>query len=319
MARLTPLDLADARRLLADYGLELVTWQSLEAGSVNSNFSGTTSDGRKLFARIYEEQGPDGAEREVALLEALHAAGVPVALPLRLRDGRPVHSFAGKAFAVYPFVEGESLCQRRVTARVAEQVGKALALVHCASPTVPWLGEGRFRLEDLRKRLDRVDRSGRADLAEASRRVRQLMDHYEPKRIPGLPSGLIHGDLFRDNVLFRGETIAALLDFESASRGVFAYDVMVTVLAWCFGDHLDLDLAGALLEGYRRVRPLRADELKALPIEGAFVCLRFATTRLTDFSLRVPEGTPPIRHYQRFLARLEAIEQGALAPLVGGV
>ena len=55
MARLTPLAFSDARRLLADYGLELTTWQPLDAGSVNSNFSGTTSDGRKFFARIYEE------------------------------------------------------------------------------------------------------------------------------------------------------------------------------------------------------------------------------------------------------------------------
>lgn len=319
MARLTPLAFSDAGRLLADYGLELATWQPLDAGSVNSNFSGTTGDGRKFFARIYEEQGPEGAEREVALLEALHAAGVPVALPLRLRDGRRVHRFAGKPFAVYPFVEGDILCQRRVTAAATEQVGEALARVHRVDAAVPGLGEGRFRLDDLRKRLDRVDESGRADLVEAARRVRRLMDHYEPQRSAGLPCGIIHGDLFRDNVLFRGGTIAALLDFESASRGVFAYDVMVTVLAWCFGDDLDLDLAGALLEGYRRVRPLASEELRALPVEGAFVCLRFATTRLTDFSLRVPEGTPPIRHYQRFLARLEALKQGALAPLIGGV
>ena len=73
----------------------------------------------------------------------------------------------------------------------------------------------------------------------------------------------------------------------------------------------------ALLEGYRGVRALQSEELRALPVEGAFVCLRFATTRLTDFSLRTPEGTPPVRHYQRFLARLEALEQGALTPLIG--
>lgn len=318
MAQLTPLAFSDAHRLLADYGLDLAAWQSLAAGSVNSNFTCTTTDGRRFFARIYEEQGVEGAERELALLEALDASGVPVALPLCLCDGGRVQRFAGKPFAVFPFVEGDILCQRRVTPAACERVGEALARVHLANPSVPGLGEGRFRLDDLRQRLQRVDTSGRADLAGASLRVRRLMDVYEPKRPAGLPGGLIHGDLFRDNVLFRDGAIAALLDFESASRGVFAYDVMVTVLAWCFGGELDLDLAGALLEGYRRVRPLQPEELRALPVEGAFVCLRFATTRLTDFSLRVPEGTPPIRHYQRFLARLEALEQGALAPLIEG-
>jgi homoserine kinase type II len=220
---------------------------------------------------------------------------------------------------VYPFVEGEILCQRRVDEAAAAEVGRALARVHLASPEVPGLGEGRFRLADLRERLLRVDASGRRDLKEAADTVRRLMDHYEPQRSSGLPGGVVHGDLFGDNVLFREGRVVALLDFESASRGVFAYDVMVTMLAWCFGDELDVQLAGALLRAYHAVRPLTGPELDALVTEGAVVCLRFATTRLTDFSLRVPEGTAPTRHYGRFLARLEALERGALAPLLASL
>lgn len=312
MAQLTPLTAGEAQSLLADYDLRLVSWRPLEAGSVNSNFAFDTADGRRFFARIYEEQGADGAEMESILLEALHGAGVPVALPLRTKDGRRVHSAQGKPFAVYPFVEGEILCQKRVDENACEQVGRALATVHHASPEIPGLGGGRFRLEDLRVRLQRVDASGRRDLMAAADQIRQLMDRYEPRRPSGLPAGLIHGDLFRDNVLFRDGSIAALLDFESASRGVFAYDIMVTVLAWCFGDDLDERLVAALLRGYQSVRRLQPEEREALAVEGAFVCLRFATTRLTDFSLRVPEGAEPLRHYRRFLERLAALEAGVL-------
>jgi homoserine kinase type II len=286
---------------------------------VNSNFSFTTKDGEQFFARIYEEQGREGAEAEFALLEALSARGVPVALPRKRLDGQRVHAFAGKPFAVYPFVEGEILCQGRVDESACRQVGAALARVHLASDAVPAIGAGRFRLSDLRERLGRVDASGRKDLIAAADRVRELMAQYEPKRPAGLPEGVIHGDLFRDNVLFRGGAIAALLDFESASRGVFAYDVMVTLLAWCFGDDLDAKLAGAMLRAYHEVRPLMDAERAALPLEGAIVCLRFATTRLTDFSLRVPEGVAPGRHYGRFLARLEALERGALAEILASL
>lgn len=316
MARLTPLSAAEAERLLLDYGLSLAEWRPLDAGSVNSNFSFTTREGQRFFARIYEEQGVAGAEAEFALLEALAAQGVPVALPRRLRDGRRVHQFAGKPFAVYPFVEGEILCQGRVDEAACRAVGRALAAVHLASSAAPSLGGGRFQLSDLRVRLERVDASGRTDLIAAAGEVRRLMDRYEPLRAVGLPSGLIHGDLFRDNVLFRDRDIAALLDFESASRGVFAYDVMVTVLAWCFGDDLEPRLAGALLSAYHALRPLSTEERDALTTEGAFVCLRFATTRLTDFSLRTPAGVAPGRHYGRFLARLEALERGALAEVL---
>ena len=104
----------------------------------------------------------------------------------------------------------------------------------------------------------------------------------------------------------------ALLDFESACAGNFAYDLMVTALAWCYGSEFDLGLVRALFAGYRAARPVPLGEVNAMKSEGALACLRFATTRLTDFSLRVPEGALPGRDFQRFLARLSAIDAGAL-------
>jgi homoserine kinase type II len=129
-----------------------------------------------------------------------------------------------------------------------------------------------------------------------------------------VPTGVIHGDLFRDNVLFQGDDIAALLDFESASHGPLVFDLMVTILAWCYREAFDAALVHALLSAYVRRRPLERAERAALPVEGALACLRFATTRITDFSMRAPAGTPPLRDYRRFLARLEALEHGMLDP-----
>jgi homoserine kinase type II len=123
---------------------------------------------------------------------------------------------------------------------------------------------------------------------------------------------VVHGDLFRDNVLWQGQELVALLDFESAFHGPFLYDVLVTMAAWCYRDAFDLELAKALAEGYGAERPLEAHEKRALRVEGALGMLRFATTRITDFSLRVPKGEKPVRDYRRFLARLSYIENGAL-------
>jgi homoserine kinase type II len=127
-----------------------------------------------------------------------------------------------------------------------------------------------------------------------------------------LPSGIVHGDLFRDNVLFRDGTIVALLDFESAFHGPFVYDLLVTIAAWCYRSSFELEQARALVEGYESVRPLEPAERGALRTEGALACLRFVTSRITDFELRAAPGAPPLRDYRRFLARLEAIEAGAL-------
>ena len=102
--------------------------------------------------------------------------------------------------------------------------------------------------------------------------------------------------------------MSALLDFESASDGTFAYDLMVTVLAWCVGDDLDVARARAMREGYEQVRPLEERERRGLAAEGAFAALRFAVTRITDFGMRTaPAGPPPARDWRRFMMRFEKL------------
>jgi homoserine kinase type II len=312
MALLTDLSLASAAPLAKLFDLDLTHIEPLSAGSVNSNFRLTDSAGKIYFARLYEEQDHAGALREHALVRALDDAGVPVVRARQTLAGGTLADYQGKAFAVFPWVEGEILCQARVTPAACSALGAALARVHLCSARAPRLPEGRFRIPDLRQRLKRVALAGRSSLAAAVTAIAQRLDYYEGARVMQLEQGICHGDLFRDNVLWHGPRLSALLDFESACAGNFAYDLMVTTLAWCYGSEFELGLVQALFDGYRGVRPLTAAEARALPSEGAVACLRFATTRLTDFSLRVPDGAQPGRDFQRFLVRLSAIEQGAL-------
>ena len=313
MALLTELPLAEARVLGRAYGVELASLEPLSLGSVNSNFRAVASDGRVLFARLYEEQGIAGARAEVALLAALARAGskVPEALPLA--GELPLH--AGKPFVVFPWVAGEILCHARVDTAACERVGAALARVHLASAGAPKLGPGRFGPGDMLARLARVqgETTSPALLADVAR-VQALYAEYVPARSSVLPSGIVHGDLFRDNVLFANGEIQALLDFESAFHGPFVYDLMVTIAAWCFKDAFELPLVHAMVAGYQAVRPLSAEERAEAVVEGALGCLRFATSRITDFELRTPPGALPARDFRRFLGRLSAITSGALAP-----
>jgi homoserine kinase type II len=312
MALLTELSLASAIPLARAFGLQLVRVEPLTQGSVNSNFRLTDAAGRVYFARLYEEQDHAGALREHALVAALDDAGVPVVRALTNQEGGSLSDFEGKAFAVFPWLDGEILCQGRVTVAACRELGAALGCVHLCSSRAPTLPEGRFRISDLRERLKRVEAAGRPSLLPAVSRIRERLDHYQSVRAPNLAQGICHGDLFRDNVLWQGPRLSALLDFESACSSNFAYDLMVTALAWCYGGQFELPLVQALFDGYRSVRPVPAVEVAALRSEGAIGCLRFASTRLTDFSLRVPDGAQPVRDYQRFLARMSAIESGAL-------
>jgi homoserine kinase type II len=132
------------------------------------------------------------------------------------------------------------------------------------------------------------------------------IEALDPRAAPR-DQGLIHGDLFRDNVLWEGDALTALLDFESASLGSFGFDLLVTVLAWCYGDALDLALARRMVEGYRAERALSAREVAELPEAARRAALRFTVTRVTDFELRRGAGGV-YKDYRRFLGRLQALE-----------
>ena len=128
--------------------------------------------------------------------------------------------------------------------------------------------------------------------------------------------GLIHGDLFRDNVLWAPGPevrVGALLDFEQASGGSMAYDLAVCLNDWCWTGAPRLELCAALLDGYQRVRPLSAGDRAALPVEVRAAAARFTITRITDVYLANVDQ--PDKDFRAFLARAEAWRGQALGQL----
>jgi homoserine kinase type II len=323
MALLTPMTLEAARQIGREYGLDVVDVEALRVGSVNSNFRFRTRSGSSVFARVYEEQGPAGAAAELRMLSELRRLGVPTAAPLSRRDGGHAASHQGKPVGVVPWIEGEILCLGRITEAVARRLGRALAKVHASGASLDQIPEGRFGLKGLVSRLDAIEHATERFSADVAF-IRERLARHAAIPSDALPRGLIHGDLFRDNALWRRVggvsteqfELVALIDFESASEGVFVYDLMVTVHAWCYGSEFDAKLVRALIDGYSAVRPLRREEFLAMGTQGALAALRFATTRITDFSMRAAPGEAPARDYRRFLARLQAIENGALDSII---
>jgi homoserine kinase type II len=309
MAVLTAIDEADAEALLVAYGLgALRGLEGVAGGSVNSNFA-VESERGKVFLRLYEEQGLAGATLETAMLERLGAAGVPTPPPLLRLDGGFVSLVRAKPAALFPWRDGVIRCQAGVTPEDTRRVGAALAQVHVAAAREP-AREGRFRFEDLEHRLELIAASGNATFVAILPSLRSVLEQAHRARNADLPRGLVHGDLFRDNVLWDADgRIAALLDFESACADAYAYDFMVTVLSWCFGDDLDRERAGALREGYESVRPMGEAEKRGLCSEGSFAALRFTITRITDYAMRSGvQGPRVIKDWRRFMKRFEKLQ-----------
>lgn len=305
MAILTVPTDADVDAFVAAYDLgDLRSSRGIEAGTVNSSYALDLARGR-YFLRIYEEQGHAGAEAEADLLVHLAERGVPTPKPVRAKDAATVRTLAGKPAVLFPWVDGDMLCLRAVTPAAGRLVGAALARMHLAgAPEGSPLGAGRFGATDLAARCDRVATSKDPVAASKAEELRAAITAAGKARRTDLPAGLVHGDLFRDNVLWHEGRIAALLDFESAHLGPFAYDIVVMILSWSFRDapSFDLAVARSIVDGYRTVRDLGASEREALYDEAIFGSLRFTITRITDDAIRVG------KKWQRFVERREAIE-----------
>lgn len=307
MALHTPLTPADAERVCHAYGLGgCAAVAPVVAGSVNSNYVLTTPAG-PVFLRVYEEQEADGVAFEWEALAHLAAAGVPVAAPLAGPAPGAVR-VAGKPAALFPFVVGVELCRRQVTAAHLAALGRALAAAHLAAPTFGRRRAGRFTLPRLVERLDRVDLAAHPALAADVALLRgTLAELLAEGADASLPEGLIHGDLFRDNVRWRDGRPVALLDWESACTGPLALDVLVVAHAWAYSDGFEWPLARAFLRGYESARPLGAAERASLRWLGRAAACRFAVTRITDFYLRPDAAQGGYRDYRRFLARLRDV------------
>ena len=308
MAVLTAIDPSEAQEIAKAHGLgDLRSLEGIAAGSVNSNFS-VVLGGVRFFLRVYEERDLAGARGEAAMLERLARAGVPTPAPLRRLDGEHVSVLRGKPAALLPWRQGSMRCQAAVTPNDTRLVGRELARIHVAGATEA-CELGRFRYEDLRGRLRAIEKRADGRFVEVVPRVSDALNRAHAARDTGLPHGLIHGDLFRDNVLWNEDgAVSALLDFESASEGTYAYDLMVCVLSWCVGRDLDARLAASMRAGYESVRPLSDRERRALPAEGAFAALRFTITRITDYALRSDVAGPRVvKDWRRFWMRHERL------------
>jgi homoserine kinase type II len=186
--------------------------------------------------------------------------------------------------------------------------------LHLTGAPYPDHRPGRYEPDEIARRLTAI--AGRTGddpaLAAAVEELRPELARLERERAAverDIPQGLVHNDLFMDNVLYRGPTLVALLDFEQAAWGRPVYDLAVSVLAFGFGmDDFRPEITRAFIDGYVDTRPLEAIEIASFGDELCFAACRFTVTRITDVYLRREAGAPPGKDFRRYLQRLRAVK-----------
>ena len=304
MAVYTDVMAEELAGFLAGYDVgELLAYKGIAEGVENSNFLVHTSRGYFILTLYERRVAASDLPFFLALMEHLHARGITCPQPVKNRKGETLGRVAGRPAAIITFLDGMWI--RRPSAGHCAALGEALAKLHVAG------------LEFGMRRANALSVAGwrplylscRARANELHRDLEQSLaaelSHLEAGWPRELPQGVIHADLFPDNVFFLGNQLSGLIDFYFACTDFLAYDVAVCLNAWCFEtDHsYNVTKGRSLLQAYARVRPLKPSEQEMLPLLARGAALRFLLTRLVDW-FDVPAGAlvrpkDPLEYYRK--------------------
>jgi homoserine kinase type II len=284
MAVYTEVGDAELASFLAHYDIGAArSFKGIAEGVENTNYVLATDQGQFMVTLYEKRVDPRDLPFFLGLMDHLAERGINCPRPVHGRDGKALRTLAGKPAAITSFLEG--MWPRRIGMQHCGPVGAALAGLHLAGrdfklkrPNALSVAGWRPLFEGSRAGADQV-------AAGLARELGAELDFFEAHWPKDLPGGVIHADLFNDNVFFLGDRLSGLIDFYFACNDALAYDVAICLNAWCFEPDRSFNTtkARALLQAYEKVRPLDANERQALPLLARGSALRFLLTRLYDW------------------------------------
>jgi homoserine kinase type II len=290
MAVYTEVSNGELEDFLALYDIgRVVSCKGIAEGVENSNFLLSTDRGSFILTLYEKRVARADLPFFLGLMDHLAAKGIVCPTPIHQRSGSALGELAGRPAAIISFLDG--LWPRRPTPRQCQLLGEAMARLHLAGldyrisrPNALSVAGWRRLYEASAPRAHEVAHELAGELAE------ELAD-LESCWPKDLAVGVIHADLFPDNVFFLGDRLSGIIDFYFACNDFLAYDLAICLNAWCFETDgaFNATKARLMIAAYNKVRPIPAEEVKALPLLARGSALRFLLTRLYDW-LNHPAG-----------------------------
>jgi len=284
MAVYTEISDDELIKFLLEYDIgEVLACKGIADGIENTNYALATTAGAYILTLYEKRVCSADLPFFLALMDHLAGANIPCPTPVRGKNGSALHHLSGKPAAIVTFLEGEGT--RQITNDHCRQLGHALACLHLAGANFTPARPNSLSVEGWRVQLEKCN--GRVD--EISPGLEEFLhgqlDDLSSQWPENLPTGIIHADLFPDNVFFRDNQLSGIIDFYFACTDMLAYDIAICLNAWCFDADANFDTVKAreLLRAYQNVRELNKAEIAALPILVRGASLRFAMTRVYDW------------------------------------
>ncbi len=284
MSVFTTLSLEEVRTWLQDFDLgEIIELRGIAAGITNTNYFVITAQ-QKYVLTIFEKNQFSELGYFVDLMRFLSLQGVLCPLPIADKSGESLRLLKGKPALMVTCLNGTDILAPNLNQ--IKQVARALAHMHQTGVDFAQNGinqrDKTWRINTTQKVLPKLAK-------DDQQLLQRELDYLHAKDFSHLPQGVVHGDLFRDNVLFDGEQLGGFIDFYYACNDVLAYDVAIAVNEWCVHHHgadigeLDPERVKVFLYAYQEIRSFEQQEHAAWVDVCRLAALRFWLSRLHDF------------------------------------
>lgn len=315
MAVYTHLTHEEVAAHLSRYDLgELVSAEGIQEGVENSNYLIRTTTGKYILTLFEKRVDPADLPFFIGMMDWLADHGIPCPQALIDKDGAKILTLKGHPAVLISFLNGKGV--RTIRNTHLALLGDIQAKMHLAAegfslsrPNTMSLEEWKGLAEKVVSGADTIMR-GLANLIE--KEIRFLEAHWPG----GLPSGVIHADMFPDNVFYIEHgldiRLSGVIDFYFACNDFFMYDLAICMNAWCFENmhhEFNITRTSLMLKGYNRIRPISKAELDALPILARGSALRFLLTRCYDWLNPAPGALVKPKNPMEYLKKLQFHQQ----------
>ena len=273
MAVYTDVSDEELQAFLASYAIgPLTSFKGIAEGVENTNYLVHAGSERYILTLYEKRVAPADLPYFLALMEHLAARGISCPLPVRDREGHTLKELAGRPAALITFLDGVSV--RRPGIEHCAGLGHALGQFHLAGADFPMRRANTLSLAGWSALNAAISGSADEIIPGLAREIEQELGFLGKHWPAELASGVIHADLFPDNVFFLGERLSGLIDFYFACNDILAYDVAVCLNAWCFEADASFNVtkARAMLQAYEAERPLTPGGIESPADLGAGCC-----------------------------------------------
>jgi len=306
MGVFTHISKENLNTFLEDYSLkEIQSFEGINEGIQNTNYK-IKIDAKDFILTIYENiNSIDDLDFFLSLMNYLSSKGIKCPIPIKNSKSNYVGEIKSKPAALLTFLDGKSTLN--IKKNHTFEIGKVLAEMHLNTKDFPLKKTNDLSVDGWEKLL--IKNKNKIDKFEKNlyKKIEDKIIIIRKKWPKDLPSGVIHADLFPDNVLFRDGKVSGLIDFYFSCNDYFVYDLCICINAWCFNykNEFQIDLFQNLLKGYQSIRKLEEEEINVIPLLCHASSLRFLLTRIDNWKNKNDLDIVNYQDPMEFLKRLE--------------